>query len=49
MKCKECFCITEVDGEFYSECEITGKCTFGDKEVYCPEEQLERFKENAHE
>ena len=44
MICNECYNVSEVDGEYYTECEQFGRCTFGDKVIECPEEQLDIFK-----
>ena len=33
LKC-ECYCVTEVNGEFVCDCETAKGCTLGDKTVW---------------
>ena len=44
MLCEECYCVSEVNGKYVTECERYGKCSLGDIILDCPEEQLEEFK-----
>ena len=61
MKCKECYCVSEVEENIYgdnckyygkkfvSDCERYGKCWLGEETLECPEEQLEEFKVTENE
>ena len=44
MRCQQCECVTEINGEYFTDCEVYGKCFLGDEVLECPEEQLEEFK-----
>lgn len=46
MNC-ECYCVTEIDGEYYTDCEVYGVCTWGEVPVKFPERQLDKFKDTT--
>ena len=49
MKCQECHCVSDVNGEYFTDCELYGQCYLGDKVCDCPEEQLDIFKEETYD
>lgn len=46
MNC-DCPCITEINGKYYTDCEVYGKCWTEDKVYNLPDEQLDEFKEKS--
>lgn len=44
MHCKECHNVIEINENYYTECEIHGKCSLGEVVVEYPEEKLDIFK-----
>lgn len=47
MKNCECYCVTEVDGEYIPDCERYGYCDLGDERWMTPEEMRKNDGDKA--